>query len=156
MEESLWRIIQKTTKRWWWRRLRATSSPSSSRPQQRGGGGGGDQVDFLDAMKQACMAAQPKVKVVVVKTEMADGKDKAAAILAQSAVLKVDLLIVGHRRSLSNAILGYKRGGSLRALDTADNLILNSKCTCVAVQKKGQNAGYLLTSKTYKNFWLLA
>jgi len=26
----------------------------------------------------------------------------------------------------------------------------------VSVQKKGQNAGYLLNTKTHKNFWLLA
>ncbi|GFP83434.1 hypothetical protein PHJA_000486800 [Phtheirospermum japonicum] len=115
----------------------------------------GGEVDFLDAMKQACMTTQPKVKVAVVKAEMADGKDKAAVILAHCAAHKVDLLIVGHRRSLSNAILGSRRGGT-RGLDTADNLILNSKCTCVAVQKKAQNAGYILSSKTYKKFWLLA
>ncbi|PIN01810.1 hypothetical protein CDL12_25681 [Handroanthus impetiginosus] len=118
-------------------------------------GGAGRVVDFLDTMKQACMAAQPKMKVVVEKAELVDGKDKAAVILAQSTAHKIDLLIVGQRRSLSNAILGSRRG-SLRGLDTADYLILNSKCTCVAVQKKGQKAGYLLSSKTLKNFWLLA
>ncbi|CAA0817478.1 Adenine nucleotide alpha hydrolases-like superfamily protein [Striga hermonthica] len=106
-------------------------------------------------MRKLCVAAQPRVKVAAVKAEMGEGKDKAAVILAHTLAHKVDLLIVGHRRSLSNAILGSKRGGS-RGLDTADNLILNSKCTCVAVQRKGQNAGYLLSSKTYKNFWLLA
>ncbi|KAI3469872.1 hypothetical protein Pfo_026535 [Paulownia fortunei] len=82
----------------------ATSNSSSSTVAAEGGGGG--EVDFLDAMKQACMTAQPKVKVVVVKAEMADGKDKASVILAQSAAYKIDLLIIGHKRSLSNAILG--------------------------------------------------
>ncbi|KAL3648723.1 hypothetical protein CASFOL_005126 [Castilleja foliolosa] len=136
------------------------------RPNARGSGGSSvpemfvescirREVDFLYAMKQACMTTHPKVKVAVVKAEMADGKDKASVILGHCKDHKVDLLIVGHRRSLSNAILGSRRGGT-RGLDTADNLILNSKCTCVAVQKKTQNAGYLLSSKTYKNFWLLA
>lgn len=50
-------------------------------------------------------------------------------------------------------------GGSLRGskgVDTAEYLIENSKCTCVGVQKKGQNGGYVLNTKTHKNFWLLA
>lgn len=68
--------------------------------------GSGVEVDFLDAMKQACLVAHPKLKVAVVKTEMGDGKDKASVILAESAAHKIDLLIVGHKRSLSNAILG--------------------------------------------------
>ncbi|KAL8048288.1 hypothetical protein ABFX02_07G054200 [Erythranthe guttata] len=135
----------------------ASNSLPPASAEGGGGGGGGVEVDFLDAMKQACGAAQPKLKVsvVVARAEMADGKDKASVILGQSAALKIDLLIVGHKRSLSNAILGSRRGGSLRGLDT-DHIITNSKCTCVAVQKKGQHGGYLLTSKTHKNFWLLA
>jgi hypothetical protein len=40
-------------------------------------------------------------------------------------------------------------------VDTAEYLIEKSKCTCVAVQKKGHN-GYLLNTKTHRNFWLLA
>lgn len=47
-------------------------------------------------------------------------------------------------------------GGSLKGFDTAEFLIENCKCTCVAVQKKGKSAGYLLNTKTYRNFWLLA
>jgi len=43
-----------------------------------------------------------------------------------------------------------------RMTDLAEYLIENSKCTCVGVQKKGQNGGYLLNTKTYRNFWLLA
>ncbi|KAL6522821.1 hypothetical protein OROHE_016668 [Orobanche hederae] len=80
-------------------------SASTSAAAAAEGCGGGD-VNFLDAMKQACMAAQPKVKVVAVKVEMTEGKDKAAVVLAHSSAHKVDLLIVGHKRSLSNAILG--------------------------------------------------
>lgn len=41
-------------------------------------------------------------------------------------------------------------------MDMVEYLIENSRCLCVGVQKKGQNAGYLLNSKTHKNFWLLA
>ncbi|KAK2967933.1 hypothetical protein RJ640_010543 [Escallonia rubra] len=117
--------------------------------------GGGGELDFLEAMKQACEIAQPKIPVQAEKVDI-DGKEKAAVILSQSLAHGVDILVVGQRQSLSNAILGQRRNGSLRGLNTADYLIENSKCTCVAVQKKGQNAGYLLNTKTHKNFWLLA
>ncbi|CAA3031168.1 uncharacterized protein LOC111388417 [Olea europaea var. sylvestris] len=117
--------------------------------------GSGGVINFLEAMKHACEIAHPKLKILVEKTDMVDGKDKASLILAQTIAQKIDLLVIGQRRSLSNAILGHKRG-SLRGLDTAEYLIENSKCTCVAVQKKGQNAGYLLNTKTHRNFWLLA
>ncbi|KAL3577975.1 hypothetical protein D5086_019479 [Populus alba] len=65
------------------------------------------------------------------------------------------------RRGFSTAILGTSRyklsgGSGTKGLDTAEYLIENSKCTCVAVQKRGQNAGYVLNTKTHKNFWLLA
>ncbi|KAL0368524.1 UNVERIFIED_CONTAM: hypothetical protein Scaly_1071300 [Sesamum calycinum] len=69
-------------------------------------GGGGGEVDFLDGMKRTCMARQPKVKVVTEKVEMTDGKDKASTIIAHSAASKVDLLIIGQRKTLSNALLG--------------------------------------------------
>jgi len=115
----------------------------------------GGIMEFLEAMKHACEIAHPNLKILVRKADMVDGKDKASIILAQTIAQKIDLLVIGQRRSLSNAILGHKRG-SLRGLDTAEYLIENSKCTSVAVQKKGQNAGYLLNTKTQKNFWLLA
>ncbi|KAK9289245.1 hypothetical protein L1049_017721 [Liquidambar formosana] len=134
------------------------TSAASSTSSSEGGGGGGD-LDFLEQMKRACEVAQPKVRVHIERVDM-EGKDKAAIILAQSMVLSVDLLIIGQRRSLSAAILGSRRnGGSAkgsRTLDTAEYLIEHSKCTCIAVQKKGQNAGFLLNSKTHKNFWMLA
>ncbi|KAI8568511.1 hypothetical protein RHMOL_Rhmol02G0206100 [Rhododendron molle] len=115
---------------------------------------GGDK-DFLEAMKHASEISQPKVHVLVEKVEM-EGKEKAAVILHYSTLHSVDIIVIGQKRTLSNAILGQRKNGSLRGLDTAEYLIENSKCTCVAVQKKGQNAGFLLNTKTHKNFWLLA
>ncbi|XP_022761173.1 uncharacterized protein LOC111307424 [Durio zibethinus] len=121
--------------------------------------GASTDIDFLDQMKRACEIAQPKIPVRVEKTDM-DGRDKAAVILSKSKALGIDLIIIGQKRSLSSAILGYRRpSGSMRGskpMDTADYLIENSPCTCVGVQKKGQNGGYVLNSKTHKNFWLLA
>ncbi|KAG5236416.1 Universal stress protein [Salix suchowensis] len=115
--------------------------------------------DFLEAMRQVCQIAQPKIPVRLERTPlMEETKDKANTILSKSNLLSVDLLIIGQRRGFSTAILGYKlSGGSgTKGSDTAEYLIEKSKCTCVAVQKRGQNAGYVLNTKTHKNFWLLA
>ncbi|CAN6551914.1 hypothetical protein ACFX13_013062 [Malus domestica] len=122
--------------------------------------GGLGNTEFLEEMKNACKHAKPKVRVRVEKVALMEGKDKASIILDQSKVLGVDVLVIGQRRSLSTVILGYRRpGGSTRGtkpIDTAEYLIDKSSCTCVGVQKKGQNGGYLLNTKTHKNFWLLA
>ncbi|KAM7252873.1 hypothetical protein ACFE04_008738 [Oxalis oulophora] len=114
------------------------------------------EVDFLEEMKRISELAQPKVRVQTERVQM-EAKDKANALLVKSKVLGVDVVVVGQKRSISTAILGVRRpAGSLKGVDTADYLIENCKCTCVGVQKKGQSAGYLLNTKTHKNFWLLA
>ncbi|XP_038881793.1 homeobox protein 5 [Benincasa hispida] len=138
----------------------ATAAAAATAASDGGQGGGPTaEVDFLEEMKKACKTAHPKLKVGTLRVEL-EGKDKASMIMAQTKALGIDLLVIGQRRSLSTAILGYRRsGGPMKAakmLDTAEYLIENSKCTCVAVQKKGQNAGYLLNTKTHRNFWLLA
>ncbi|XP_074590932.1 uncharacterized protein LOC141846781 isoform X2 [Curcuma longa] len=123
-----------------------------------GSGGGGAKVEpvFLEAMRAKCEVAQPKVKVQIERVEM-EGMGKATAILARAQLLCVDLLVIGQRRS-SVAFLGCKISGSLssKGINTAEYLIQNSHCLCVGVQKKGQNTGYLLNTKTHRNFWLLA
>ncbi|GMH28398.1 hypothetical protein Nepgr_030241 [Nepenthes gracilis] len=138
----------------------AFSSAAPLPSAERGGGGGGRDADFLEVMKRACESALPKLRVHVEMAEQGT-MDKAATILFRSKALKVDLLIIGQRRSLSSVILGPRLGGGAalkgaKPVDTAEFLIENSPCTCVGVQKKGQNAGYLLNTKTHKNFWLLA
>ncbi|XP_060180468.1 uncharacterized protein LOC132610200 isoform X1 [Lycium barbarum] len=154
----------------------ASSPPSSTAASNvaaegRGvkGCAGKGYMDFLGTMKHACEVAQSKIKVCTETVEM-DGndKEKATTILAKAASLGIDILVIGQRRSLSKVILRCKsswicvgrprRSVSLRGLglDMAEYLIENSKCTCVAVQRKGQTAGYLLNTKTHRNFWLLA
>ncbi|MCD7457920.1 hypothetical protein HAX54_036558 [Datura stramonium] len=140
------------------------STPGASNSAATEGGGvkgcaGKGYMDFLGTMKHACEVAQPNVKVCTETVDMdGNAKEKALIILAKSASLGIDVLVIGQRRSLSNVILRPRRSVSIRGLglDMADYLIDNSKCTCVAVQKKGQTAGYLLNTKTHRNFWLLA
>ncbi|XP_055813777.1 uncharacterized protein LOC129883197 [Solanum dulcamara] len=139
-----------------------TSAASNEAVEDGGsvkGCNGKGYMDFLGTMKHACEVAQPKIKVCTETVEMdGNAKEKASVILAKSASFGIDILVIGQRRSLSNVILRPRRSVSLRGLglDMADYLIDNSKCTCVAVQKKGQTAGYLLNTKTHRNFWLLA
>ncbi|KAI3677838.1 hypothetical protein L6452_37108 [Arctium lappa] len=114
----------------------------------------GGNVDFLEQMKQACEVMNPKLRVKVLKVEM-DGKEKANVIISQAKVHGIDLLVVGKRQSLSNAILRQRMNGLVRG-ETAEYLLENSKCTCVAVQRKSQNGGYLLHTKSHRNYWLLA
>ncbi|CAN1144815.1 hypothetical protein LINPERHAP2_LOCUS14323 [Linum perenne] len=137
------------------------SIPALNNTQSSDGGGVPEgEVDFLEAMKQLCEVARPNVKVKVERVHMG-AKDKANVILFKSTSMSVDHLIIGQKKSLSSVLLGnakYKKPGGLgpKSLDTAEYLIEYSKCSCVGVQKKGQNGGYLLNSKTQKNFWLLA
>ncbi|KAL6641041.1 hypothetical protein ACP70R_019222 [Stipagrostis hirtigluma subsp. patula] len=130
-----------------------------------GGGGAGSGAagadaggDFMEAMRAACSARYPRARVRGVRVEPAtDGREaKAQTILAESQRRGVELLVIGLRRVSS--FLGLRSAsGSSRGHDTTPEfLIEHSKCLCVSVQKKGQNAGYLLNTKTHKNFWLLA
>ncbi|KAL6839354.1 hypothetical protein ACP4OV_030851 [Aristida adscensionis] len=129
-----------------------------------GGGGGGsggagaDAADFMDAMRAACRARYPRARIRGMRVEPAtEGREaKAQTILAESQRRGVELLVIGQRRVSS--FLGLRSAsGSSRGHDTTPEfLIEHSKCLCVSVQKKGQNAGYLLNSRTHKNFWLLA
>ncbi|XP_042410723.1 uncharacterized protein LOC122000379 [Zingiber officinale] len=118
-------------------------------------GEGKAELNFLHAMRAKCEAEQPKVKVLIQRAEI-EGNDKAATILAQAKLLLVDLLVIGQRRS-SAILCGCRIGGSISSKGTsiAEFLIENSECLCVGVQKKGQNGGYLLNTRTHKNFWLL-
>ncbi|KAF8109182.1 hypothetical protein N665_0101s0012 [Sinapis alba] len=132
----------------------STANAASSLASEIGQGEG----NFLEHMRRISETAQPKVPVHAECITM-EGI-KATAILLHGEKLGVDVIIIGQRRTISSSLLGSRRpGGSLRGskgVDTAEYLIENSKCTCVGVQKKGQNGGYVLNTKTHKNFWLLA
>ena len=87
----------------------SSSSSSSNMGSSEGGGSCGAvpvDVDFLEEMKSACKVAHPKVRVRVERVEM-EGKDKANTILFQSHQLGIDVIVIGQRRSLSTAILGW-------------------------------------------------
>ncbi|KAG8091842.1 hypothetical protein GUJ93_ZPchr0012g20598 [Zizania palustris] len=122
------------------------------------GGSAGD-AEFMETMRAACKARHPRARVRAERVEPAtEGREaKAQTILAESQSRGVELLVIGHRRVPSFLGLRSAGGASRSGQDsTAEFLIEHSKCVCVSVQKKGQNAGYLLNTKTHRNFWLLA
>lgn len=123
-----------------------------------GSGAGADPVDFVEAMRAACKARYPWARVHAERVEPAtEGREaKAQTILAESQRRGVEVLVIGQRRVSSFLGLRSPSGSSRGHDSTAEFLIEHSKCLCVSVQKKGQNAGYLLNTKTHKNFWLLA
>ncbi|THG05321.1 hypothetical protein TEA_010825 [Camellia sinensis var. sinensis] len=88
-----------------WPSPSAVSAAASSTEGGGGGVSGGGDLDFLEVMRRACEIAQSKLQVHVEKVEM-DGKEKGAVILHHSTLHSIDLLIIGQKRSLSNAILG--------------------------------------------------
>ncbi|KAK8934566.1 hypothetical protein KSP39_PZI015089 [Platanthera zijinensis] len=79
----------------------ASSLSSSSSTSSNGGIGEAGEYEFLEVMKAACEAAQPKVRVQMERVEM-EGRDKAAVILRQTKVLGVDMLVIGQRRQASS------------------------------------------------------
>ena len=82
-----------------------TATPTDNAASDAGGGGPMD-VDFLKEMKKVCKVARPELNVRTARVEL-EGKDKAAMIMAQTKALDIDLLVIGQRRSLSTAILGF-------------------------------------------------
>ena len=75
-----------------------------------GGGGGasaeGEGIDFLEEMKHICRASQPKMKVRAMRVEM-EGRDRATTILSLSKTYGVDVIVIGQKRSISSALLGF-------------------------------------------------
>ncbi|KAF3328108.1 Universal stress protein family [Carex littledalei] len=126
--------------------------PSTGTTEVEGRGIGGE-YEFLATMKAMCQARQPTVRVNIETIEMEE-RDKATTILAEANRRKVDMIVIGQRRS---SFIGSKLSGSMsmKGPDLAEFLIEQSKCLCIAVQKK-HSAGYVLNTKTHKNFWLLA
>uniref|UniRef100_N1QWK6 UspA domain-containing protein n=1 Tax=Aegilops tauschii TaxID=37682 RepID=N1QWK6_AEGTA len=123
------------------------------------GGGGSADGEFMETMRAACKARHPRARVHAERVEPAtEGREaKAQTILAESQRRGVELLVIGHHRFSAFLRLRSASGTSRPRHDsTAEFLIEHSKCLCVSVQKKGKNAGYLLNTKTHKNFWQLA
>lgn len=87
-----------------------STSSSCSSSNAGGGDDDDDEVDDDDVMEQVkkiCNICKPRLEIVVEKMEIRDEEDKGSVILSASRKHGIELLIIGQKRSISNAILGY-------------------------------------------------
>ncbi|KAH9308002.1 hypothetical protein KI387_035913 [Taxus chinensis] len=117
---------------------------------------------FLNSLKALCKQLRPEVEVELMTVR---GRDKASTILHRTKKHSVSLLVLGQSKSTFLRRLrvllsgGRCRGGSDGGgIETVvDYCIQNSECMSVAVTRKSpKGGGYLITTKSQKNFWLLA
>ncbi|CAK9181464.1 unnamed protein product [Ilex paraguariensis] len=110
--------------------------------------------ELLCTMKQLCQVRRPGVQVDIV---LRQGKEKGPIIVKDAKQQRISLLLLGQTsRSLMWCLrkmwTGKRRGSSI-----VDYCIQNANCMTIAVRKKSRkNGGYLITTKSHKDFWLLA
>lgn len=83
------------------------STSSSCSSSNAGGGDDDDDDDVMEQVKKICNICKPRLEIVVEKMEIMDEEDKGSVILSASRKHGIELLIIGQKRSISNAILGY-------------------------------------------------
>lgn len=111
--------------------------------------------ELLHSMEEMCAMRRPGVHV---EATLVEGKERGLKIVEEAKMQRASLLILGqkkrtllwrlrslctHRRKTRNSIVEY--------------CIHNANCMTIAVRRKSRKyGGYLITTKRYKNFWLLA
>ncbi|CAK9330048.1 unnamed protein product [Citrullus colocynthis] len=111
---------------------------------------------LLLSLKNMCQMRRPGVQV---EMEFLQGKEMGRVIIEEAKKQRVSLLVLGQRKqspfwSLIKKFSANKRrnhGGIV------EYCIQNSSCLTIAVRRKSKKlGGYLITTKSHKNFWLLA
>ncbi|KAL4036153.1 hypothetical protein IC575_004880 [Cucumis melo] len=111
---------------------------------------------LLLSLKNMCQMRRPGVQV---EMEFLQGKEMGRVIVEEAKKQRVSLLVLGQRkqspfRSLIKKFSTNKRrnhGGIV------EYCIQTSSCLTIAVRRKSKKVGgYLITTKSHKNFWLLA
>ncbi|CAK9312206.1 unnamed protein product [Citrullus colocynthis] len=128
----------------------------------------GNKVKYIKAYKllfslrNMCLKTRPQVQVEIALLE---GKERGPIIVEEAKKHKLSLLVLGQRkRPILRRLLNRwttrrsrRRGKKKTCRATAKYCIQNSSCMTIAVRKKSkQIGGYLITTKSHKNFWLLA
>ncbi|CAI9786749.1 unnamed protein product [Fraxinus pennsylvanica] len=108
--------------------------------------------ELLHSMKNICELRRPEVDV-----EMAirEGKEKGEIIVEEAKHRRVSLLVLGQRKR--SIIWRLQRFWSIKKNKVEDYCIQNANCMTIAVRRKNKKyGGYLITTRSHKNFWLLA
>ncbi|KAL2479124.1 Adenine nucleotide alpha hydrolase-like superfamily protein [Forsythia ovata] len=111
--------------------------------------------EVLHSMKNICQLRRPEVHV-----EMAirEGKEKGEIIVEEAKHRGVLLLVLGQRKhSIIWRLQRVCSTGLRKKNRVVDYCIQNANCMTIAVRRKNKKyGGYLITTKSHKNFWLLA
>ncbi|CAN8266609.1 unnamed protein product [Cochlearia groenlandica] len=106
-------------------------------------------------LKNVCQLKKPNVKTEIVVVETAQEKGKT--IVEESKKQGAGVLVLGQRKRASKWRVIWKwRGKGGMGGGVVEYCIHNSDCMAIAVRKKSNNGGYLITTKRHKDFWLLA
>ncbi|KAF8100867.1 hypothetical protein N665_0214s0028 [Sinapis alba] len=106
-------------------------------------------------LKNLCQLKKPNVKTEIVVVETAEEKGKA--IVEESKKQGAGVLVLGQRKRTSKWRVIWKwRTKAGMGGGVVEYCIHNSDCMAIAVRKKSNNGGYLITTKRHKDFWLLA
>ncbi|KAF3338102.1 Universal stress protein family [Carex littledalei] len=112
---------------------------------------------LLHAMKSICQAKRPEVHV---ELSLVEGKERGPAIVEAAKRHGISLLVIGQKKrgSITLRLLKiWTAGGKSIAIgDAAEYCVKNAACMALAVRRKTNQGGYLITTKRFKDFWLLA
>ncbi|KAK8933886.1 hypothetical protein KSP39_PZI015217 [Platanthera zijinensis] len=126
---------------------------------------GGDQspwerdsrgYELLQTLKGICKSKKPEVAV---ELSMVAGKERGPAIVEEARKQGASLLVLGQKkRSMTWRLLMVWAGAGMATAGVVEYCVHNSSCMTLAVRRKGRRggAGYLITTRKHKDFWLLA
>ncbi|AEC05741.1 Adenine nucleotide alpha hydrolases-like superfamily protein [Arabidopsis thaliana] len=111
--------------------------------------------ELVHPLKNFCQLKKPNVKTEIVVVETAEEKGKT--IVEESKKQGAGVLVLGQRKRTSKwrVIWKWRTKGGMGG-GVVEYCIHNSDCMAIAVRKKSNNGGYLITTKRHKDFWLLA
>ncbi|XP_010527983.1 PREDICTED: universal stress protein PHOS32 [Tarenaya hassleriana] len=108
----------------------------------------------LQPLKNLCQLKKPNVKTEIAVVEVEE--EKGRTIVEESKKQGAGALVIGQRKRQSKwrVIWRWRRESGNGSL--VEYCIHNADCMAIAVRKKSNNGGYLITTKRHKDFWLLA
>ncbi|CAH9102453.1 unnamed protein product [Cuscuta epithymum] len=110
--------------------------------------------DILCSMESMCQTMRPGVHVNCV---LQQGKEKGSVIVEAAKQHGVSLLVLGQKRRSKLWRLRSRWSRRRTQAKVINYCIHNSSCMAIAVRRKNRkHGGYLITTKSHKNFWLLA
>ncbi|KAM7500026.1 hypothetical protein LguiA_024440 [Lonicera macranthoides] len=112
------------------------------------------------SQKSHTYKAQSALQMNKVKVDMVvqQGKEKGPTIVEEAKEQNVSLLVLGQKKITIMWRLRNKLGIKSTRDGAMEYCIENASCMTIAVRRKSRKhgGGYLITTKSHKDFWLLA